>query len=507
MAPQVGSAADLAVGDRGGRRPQHDDAEGEGGDRSRPDEDDDEHGEGGEQCQLPGADDGQREVRSPAGHAGDPADQQPGGDVDQLLDGGRKDARRQSRRHPPDHHRSGGGNGEQVGREGGERDAAEGADEQRRHPRLGGDRDCERHRQPLGERSGEEGDAGARADRQAEAERVHEQRIDEEQPGHGEGEEAKRGRVSTHRHGGEGDRRHRLGPDHGGFPPGQHPEEDEDGEAGEQPAAQAEQPQGGPGDGEDERHVLARHRHEVGEAGGAEVGHVERRLVAVVAQDEAGEEGARVVLEGGRTTDERAAKSVGDAAERVAAVERARVADADASGDVADGEAGTVLRWDRGDAPGDVHPFAGEPSAQRGGGFAAGPRLEAVAVVAHVGSEGAIGVHGIGDERDDGVDRPGRLGLEAVPRAGTEARRERGGGDAEERRTASDEGEGDAGEDEREWQGAAGEGARRRGEGEGHGPAVGHTRTLSLRSASLASPMPRTSRSSSTDRKRPCWAR
>ena len=115
-----------------------------------------------------------------ARHARHPRHEQPGGNVDDASHCAAHQACGQPRGQPPHHHGAGGGHGEEVGGHRHHRQASEDGHEDGRDADLRRQRHREgraqrpRAGQRGGEGAGEQRDAGARADRQEEADRAHE---------------------------------------------------------------------------------------------------------------------------------------------------------------------------------------------------------------------------------------------------------------------------------------------------------------------------------------------
>jgi hypothetical protein len=288
---------------------------------------------------------GKREPGGGAGDGRDPPQEQAGREVEEGRDGRADEAGRDAGDEPPDHDWSGGGGREQVGGERGEGDAAEDGDEDRCHADLRGQGDGQRGRQvgAVDQWRPEDGHADAGRDREEEADRAGEERIDEDEHADRERDDPQRCDRAAQgcRHDGDGGHGHR--PEDRGLPPGEHAEHAEDRDPGHQPSAQAQAAEQRPGDGEGEGDVLPRDREQVAEAGGPEVVDLGRRLFSVVAEDEAGEErSARA--ERRCTPHQRAPELVGEPCDRAAGRAKARGRDREAGADVAPGEIGTAAR-------------------------------------------------------------------------------------------------------------------------------------------------------------------
>jgi len=244
----------------------------------------------------------------------------------------------------PHHHRARGRDREEVRRQRRHRHAPEDRHQHGGDSELGRERHRERrHQRPRpgqrgGEGVGEQRDARARAGREQEAHRSHEQRVDEQHPGDGEREQAQARHGATERRRHQRDTCHGFGPQHRWLPPRDEPEEDHQHDAGREPATEAHAPEQRRREREDERHVLPRYDEEVGEPRGPEVVDVLDRLVAVVAEHEAGEEGAAVVRKRRRPGEQRAAHSVRQPADGAAERPRADIVDAEPCPDVPAGQ-------------------------------------------------------------------------------------------------------------------------------------------------------------------------
>ena len=223
-----------------------------------------------------------------------------------------------------------------------------------------------RPRQRVAEGSREQGDARARARREQEAHGSHEQRVDEEHPGDREREQAQArdGPAERRRH--QCDTRHRLGTQHRRLPARDEPEEDEHHDGGREPATEAQPTEQRRGEREDERHVLPGDDEEVGEPRGPEVVDVLDRLLAVVTEHEAGEEGAAVVGERRGPGEQRAAHAVRQSGDGAAERPRADLIDGEARPDVPAGQsiAPRVAPARAAPPPRPAHPPSGRASAR-----------------------------------------------------------------------------------------------------------------------------------------------
>src|SRR5207248_6888073 len=98
-------------------------------------------------------------------------------------------------------------------------------------------------------------------------------------------------------------------------------------------------------------------------------------------------------------------------------------------------------------------------------------------------------------QRDDRVERPGRRRSEPGPGGGRQAGSQEPRTDAQEAGAAGDEGEDDDSDRGQARHGPGRQGPEGSGDGQDNGPTVTHVVTRSRSEASLASPMPGTSRS------------
>ena len=201
-----------------------------------------------------------------------------------------------SRRHSPHHHRTSGGRGEQVGGYTGDRDAAEERDEHRCDSDLRADRHGEglreraRSRHHAGDQRRQAHDADARSRRQLKPDHVHEKRIDQHQPGHGEREQPCTRRLTPEGRSGHRERGHRGGAQHGGLEARQQCEEPDHCERRGKPDSQTEPAQHRPGQSQDERDVLPRNGEQMREPGATKVVGDVDRLASRVAEHESKEQ-------------------------------------------------------------------------------------------------------------------------------------------------------------------------------------------------------------------------
>ena len=246
------------------------------------------------------------------------------------------------------------------------------------------------------------------------------------------------------------------------------------------------------------------HDEQVRQARGPEVVGDLRALVAVVAQDEPGEQGPVAGRQDAGTPQQGAAEAVGQAAGDVAGRRQRRPGDGHPGRDVAAGQALAGVGRHGRQQPAQLHSLAGEPVAQRPGRRPPRPRLDPLAADAHVGPQGAGRVGGVADQGGDARPLAERRRAEAGPRPGPEG----GGGQRhrqhEQHRPAQAQGDGDQRQHRQQRERPGGPRAGARGEGQGDGGPVAHQTFTSGRSASsLVGPMPGTSSSSVTERNRP----
>ncbi|HEX2038451.1 MAG TPA: hypothetical protein VHF47_01835 [Acidimicrobiales bacterium] len=311
----------------------------------------------------------QAQVGRPAGHEGQPREQEVGGPVDNGGGRAADDARGQARRHPPHHQPPGGRGGEDVGRHRDHRDAAEHGHQHGGHTGLGGDRGRQRQRQPAArQRARQDGDAHAGGHGQPEAEGADQQWIDQQRAGDGQREGAKGGGRTADRCGPHHDRRHGDGPHDGRLPPGEHAEEGEKGQRGDQSQAQPEERQRRRRHGKDEGDVLARHGEQVGEARVAEGGAQLVGLLSIVTEDDAGEQCPSLGRERSHAVEQRATDGVGRAGDERPTVEALGRHHVEAGSHVAHGQVRRPPPRDRSALAGHADPLARQAVAQDGGG-------------------------------------------------------------------------------------------------------------------------------------------
>ena len=226
-------------------------------------------------------------------------------------------------------------------------------------------------------------DGDRRADRQLEAGRAHQQRIDQHQRGDRDPDDPKpRDRLARHRER-RRQRRHRRRPQHRWLEARHQPEEADDPERGEEAWPEAEAAEQRPGQRQGERHVLARDGQQVGETGAAErVGQI-GRLLPIVTDDEAGVERPGARPERRRSGDQRAAQPVGQPAGGVAAAPPVDPQHGELTRDVTGHEPGLVGISRSHRAPHADH-LAGEAGTERVGGDPASARLEPPVAPSHV---------------------------------------------------------------------------------------------------------------------------
>ena len=312
-APQPGAGDDLGAGRGGGRAGEDRREQGRGadGEEGAPDEPvpsgeavdgDDRQAEAGEHDDVGRLEVAERQVGRPSGDGGEPPEQdltrevEDGGEPGAAAD----DAGQQPAGESPHHQRAGGGRSEEVGRERREGQPTKGGHEHRRHPDLGGGGDGRGGGEPTRagqatlDRGSQEDDPGGCSDRQEEAVRPDEEGVDQEDGRRREGQAAQARGLPAEGCGGGGDRGHGGGPHDRRLPPGDQSEQRDDGEDGDEPAAESEARQDRRTDGEHERDVLTGDGEQVREPRGAEVVSGGDVLLAIVADDHPGEQGAAV---------------------------------------------------------------------------------------------------------------------------------------------------------------------------------------------------------------------
>ena len=304
---------------------------------------------------------------------------------------------------PPHHQRTGDRAGRDVGRECGERHRAEHGDQHRRDGELRTGGDAEPLAEPA--RSGqaardagrEEEDTGGRRHREAEPERVDEERIDQQEQDDGDAQVPRPTTGSARGPGEQGHRGHERGPEHGRLEPGDERERGNHGHGEHEPGPDPEALQHRADHDQHERHVLARHGEQVGEAGGAEVGGELGRLGAVIAEHEAGEQGPTTGRQGDGAAVEQAAIAVGGPRRHRAVADGFDRLDDHAAGEVARHRPFRGVAEGTGRA-GDPGAVTGQAGRQRGDGLRR----------AHLGEEPTT--IGVGFELEPAVDGGGRVG-------------------------------------------------------------------------------------------------
>ena len=221
----------------------------------------------------------------------------------------------------PHHQRPCGRPREQVRGQRHERHRAEQGEQQRHDGNLSRGGDSQRFGHPLTEGGREHGEPDACCDRQAEPDRVNQQRVDEDEPGHRQRQHSKRGDRPAQRRREERHARHHDGARHRRLPPGHRPEDGEQQHGGCEPRREPEPPEHRRGKREEEGDVLARDRQQVRQPRRPEVLDLGRVLLPIIAEDHAGEQRPLVVVERGGAAQQQPPGAVGDACDRRAAVE------------------------------------------------------------------------------------------------------------------------------------------------------------------------------------------
>ena len=265
--------------------------------------------------------------------------------------------------------------------------------------------------------------------------------IDQDQGGHGQGQDPGAGHLPPAEGRSCRHRRHRRGPQHRGLEPREQGEEAEHPQDGGEPCRKAEAAQGEPGHDEHERDVLARHGQQVAQARGPEVVGRGRRLAPVVAEQDPREQRRGLVAQRRRAPDHRPAQRVGQTADGVADLHGSDPVGQEPTGHMADRQVGPPGHGDH--PPGDGHPLPRQRLGEGGrrrlvGGF----DLEASPVEPDDGGEGPV-VHLRVRHEHDGAVGDGRGGrrFQARPRPVPEARRQQEPTEAQQRRPPAVQGD------------------------------------------------------------------
>jgi hypothetical protein len=522
--PQSGAERERLVVDRW-RRPgggdgggDQDEREAEAAERERrdppvtaqrPHRADDERDEDRDHDDGTGTEHRERRRRRGPGDAGDPREEEARGQVQRRRDAAAHDPCGEPGDDPPHHHRPGCRHRQEVRRQRRQRHPAEHRQEDRRHARLRGERDRQPRRHAPGlQARRHDGDAGARRHRQQEPHRPGEQRVDEHQGGRRQRQDPQRRRRATHRGRAHRQGRHGDGPDDRGLPPREDAERREHRAPDDEPTPQRQPPQQRRRHRQHERHVLPGNREEVGQPRRPEVVDLGRCLLSVVAQDEPREQRPPVGRQRRRAADERPPELVREAGDGPASVGVSGRRHEDGAPDVAPSQERAARTAHRTAATVDDDPLAREHRRKHGGGVARRSRRDPPTIPEpELGPQRAEPPLGIPHERRPlRADDPARRRItDAVPGAGPERRRQHGGGHEEDRRPGPQPRECDDHDDrEPRHRPRRVRASHRAGRQHHHRAVVHRTRTFDRSSASLASPMPRTSSSSSTERKRPC---
>ena len=400
--------------------------------RSRPPLD---HDDGdGDRCadhhERPGVEHREWEGGAGPGDAADPGEEHSRGHVEGGGRGTPEDPGREAGGESPHHHRPGGGDGEEVGGQRRQRDAAEHRQQHGRHTRLRGEGDGEgRGDTPVLEPRRQPRDPGARRHRQQEPHGAGEQRVDEHERRDRQRQDADRGRRPPEGRGAERQAGHGDGPEHRRLPAGQDAEGHEDPDAGEQAAPQRQPSEHGRGDRQDERHVLPGDGEEVRQAGGPEVVDLGGRLLPVVTEDEAGEEGPPLVRQRGGAAHQRPAELVGEAAHRPAGARVAGRRHDEGAADVTPREEGAARFADRAAAPVDRDLLSRQHRRQHGGGVRRRRHRHPSAVAeAELGAQRPEPPLRVAHQRRPLADHPSRRRRphDALPRPPAQTRRQDG---------------------------------------------------------------------------------
>ena len=309
---------------------------------------------------------GRLDGRGDGGHRVDP----PGAPADRRHDERchhRHGAGEQRRRQAVEHDQPGDRHGDEVGDGADEREPAEDEDARDGDAGLGTDRHGHRHRQrtqPVqapGEPRADAGDAGRRPDGQPEPDGPGEQRVDEEQHDDSHGQRAHRLALAAEGVGGGSQRGHHPGAQDRRLGTRQH-DEPADERHGQRPPPERPGPgQERPGGSQEQCHVLAGHRRQVGQSAVAEPLHHLRRLVAVVADHEAPGQRGAVGREHGHAAFDEAADAVRRHGDRVAGADVAEPCGLERPDDVLPGHAPSPVGVEGDALAADQHLLARPP--------------------------------------------------------------------------------------------------------------------------------------------------
>ena len=330
----------------------------------------------------------------------------------------------QAHRQTPHHQRPGRRRGEQIRRNRRQRQRPEHDDRHRGDPDLGGDGEPERLGQPArarqqpGDRPGQGHQTGGGADRQPPTDRADEEGVGEDADRHGEAEEPHAGHGTIKVGGRRRQRGHRGRPQHRRFEAREHREPGDDGERRQPSASQRESTQQRCQADEDEGHVLARYRREVGEPAGAKGVDDGRRLVTVVADHETEVERPLGRRQHRGAPLQRAPDAVGRLGQDVSGSPVGDDLNVDAGGDVPRPQGGGARAADRGQPAVDDHDVAGEAATERAAGAPEGEELDVAPP--EPGDRGPPGAdrRRVGEQHDRRASQPCRIRPRQTPLGG-----------------------------------------------------------------------------------------
>jgi hypothetical protein len=291
----------------------------------------------------------------------------------------------------PDHDGASGRDGKHVGGQRRDGDATEHRHQDRCDADLRGDGDGQRVAdrcrtgQPLGQVPAEQDDPQRRGDRELEARRAHEQRIDQHQRGDGEGKGTERRQRPSRRHSPGRDDRHRHRAKHGRFEASHHREEPEGQHDTGEPRPELQAAEHGSDRRQHERHVLAGDHEQVGQPRQAEVVDGLIALTAPITQHEPGEQGALVGVHHGRAPLEHPAQPVGGAGHHLTVVGDGDVVRHQAPHDVT-GQQPLVVGLPRFDVRHDGDALPCQALTEHPPTSASCPQLEVASFGPHVGA-------------------------------------------------------------------------------------------------------------------------
>ena len=285
--------------------------------------------------------------------------------------------------------------------------------------------------QGLGQGPGEEQDPRRCRHGEAEAHRLHEERIGHHQRSHGQGEDAHAAGPATEGDAETGQSGHRRRSQHRGLEARDGGEHHQQRHRGRQPRPPPETFEQRTRHDEHEGHVLSGHDEKVLEAGGVEVvGHL-HGLATVVAQHETQEQRPLIGGQGLGPTAQQGPHAVGQPGERPARFPLPHLLDHQAAHDVSGREPRQVAH--RLDPSDDLDTLAGGAVGQPGSWRTTGPGLEAPIAGDHLDPPAVRGRLGVAGERDGPAVRPALRRLHAGPCLGRERARQHRAGHPQQR--------------------------------------------------------------------------